>query len=102
MTALVHVHRATGKLFEQQIVPANVCMVCSPRTSVGEKPPYYNTLIHMTNGSTYEAIEPRDVVMSLIGNALSDGGASAAYYCAEPDPDKTDEWKIVRKEYARS
>lgn len=96
---LFHIHTATGKLFETAINPANVCAVMSPGHTPGNPAPAFNTIIHTVDGKQIVAIEPKKVVMSMMGKSLMDTAGNPGYFHATQVKEGGDEWKIERADY---
>jgi len=95
---MVHVQTAEGRLHTVQVNPANVLGVSSPRHREGGAIPPYNAVITMIGGREVKAVEPRDVVFALIGNATMDTKSNPGYFHAVKGAGD-DEWLIRRSDY---
>jgi hypothetical protein len=95
---MVHVQRGEGRLNAVQINPAHVLKVESPSHKEGSPVPPYNAVITLLDREQVCAIEPRDVVFALIGNAAMDTKSNPGYFHAVKGAGD-DEWLIRRSDY---
>lgn len=95
---MVHVHKGEGKLNVVQINPAHVLKVESPSHTPGSPLPPYNTVITLMDREQVCAVEPRDAVFALIGNATMDKKSNPGYFHAVKGVGD-DEWLIRRTDY---
>lgn len=95
---MVHVQKGDGKLNTVQINPAHVLMVESPSHSPGGKVAPYNAVITLSGKEQVCAIEPRDVIFALIGNAAMDKKSNPGYFHAVKGVGEN-EWLVKRADY---
>ncbi len=95
---MVHVQTKEGRLHTVQVNPAFVLGVSSPRHREGGAIAPYNAVITMIGGREVKAIEPRDVVFALIGNAAMDKKSNPGYFHAVKGVGEN-EWLVKRVDY---